>query len=182
MNVTFITGNQAKANALEAWLGFPITHQKLELDEIQAVDMKEIAEHKARQAYKTLQAPVLIEDVGLSFNALNGLPGPYIKWFVEHTGLEATARMLQNFDDKTALATCTWAYFDGTNLRFIEGLQHGTIAPEPRGSGGWGWDAIFIPDGGTITRSEMSPAQYEKSYTESKNYPELRKMLQSLAK
>jgi non-canonical purine NTP pyrophosphatase (RdgB/HAM1 family) len=180
MNVTFITGNQSKADALAAWLGFEIAHQKLELDEIQSVDMKEIAEHKARQAYDILQSPVLIEDVGLSFNALGGLPGPYIKWFVEYTGLSATAKMLDGFSDKSATATCTWAYFDGKNIEFIEGLQHGSVAPEPLGNGGWGWDAIFIPDGNTITRGEMSPEQYEKSYTDSKNYPALREFLTNL--
>lgn len=180
MNVTFITGNQAKADALAAWLGFELAHQKLELDEIQSVDMHEIAEHKARQAYDILQSPVLIEDVGLSFNALSGLPGPFIKWYIENTGLAATAKMLDGFSDKSAVATCIWAYFDGTTLEFIEGLQHGSIAPEPRGSGGWGWDAIFIPDGSSITRSEMAPKQYEQAYTDSKNYPAVREFLRSL--
>ncbi len=180
MKVTFITGNQAKADALAAWLGFEVTHKKLELDEIQSVNNREIAEHKARQAFQMLQSPVLIEDVSLEFNALSGLPGPFIKWFVENPGLRATAKMLDGFSDKSATATCTWAYFDGAKLEFIEGFQYGTIAPEPRGSGGWGWDAIFIPDGNTITRGEMAIEQYEKSYTDSKNYPALRELLKNL--
>ena len=73
-----------------------------------------------------------------------------------------------------------WAYFDGKRLEYIEGTQFGTIAPEPRGSGGWGWDAIFIPHGDTITRGEMTAEQYEKSYTDSKNYPALRELLLNL--
>lgn len=180
MNVTFITGNVNKANALEAWLGFEIQHEKLELDEIQSVNMYEIAEHKARQAFATLQKPVLVEDVGLSFNALNGLPGPFIKWFVETTGVEATAKMLDNFADKSATALCVWAYFDGKTIEFVEGEQPGTIAPEPRGDGGYGWDKIFIPDGFDVTRSEMTIEQYEKSYTESKNYPTIRNLLNNI--
>lgn len=181
MNVTFITGNQGKADALAAWLGLDIAHQKLELDEIQSVDMRKVAEHKARQAYDILQKPILVEDVGLIFDALGGLPGPFIKWFVEYTGLEATAKLLDGFSDKSATAICTWAYFDGQQLQFIEGRQPGTIASEPRGRGGWGWDKIFIPKGSSITRGEMTTKQYRKSYTNAKNYPALRKLLQNLA-
>lgn len=180
MDVTFITGNQGKADALAAWLGFEIKHTKLQLDEIQSTNMHEIAEHKARQAYEILQSPVLIEDVGLSFTALNGLPGPFIKWFVDDAGLDATAKMLAPFADKTATATCVWAYFDGSKVTFVDGKQHGTIASEPKGDGGYGWDKIFIPDGFEITRSEMTIEQYEASYTQSKNYPAIRELLKGL--
>jgi inosine triphosphate pyrophosphatase len=180
MNVTFITGNEHKAKSLEKWLGFDIKHQKLDLDEIQSVDIRQVAEHKARQAYELLKSPVLIEDVGVEFSALGGLPGPYIKWFIEGPGLVATAKMLDGFADKSARALCMWAYFDGKNLEFIEGVQEGVIAPEPRGEGGWGWDKIFIPnDTNGRTRGELSDDEYEKSYTKSKNYPALRKMLLS---
>ncbi|MEJ0072930.1 MAG: hypothetical protein WDN27_02475 [Candidatus Saccharibacteria bacterium] len=57
--LTFITGNQHKADFLAKWLGMELTHQKLELDELQSLDLHEIVEHKVRQAYDALQAPRL---------------------------------------------------------------------------------------------------------------------------
>ena len=88
IDVTFITGNQAKADFLAKHLGYPIKHKKLDLDEIQSLNLKEIAEHKARQAYGEIKSPVLIEDAGLFIKALGGLPGPFIKWFEIAIGLE----------------------------------------------------------------------------------------------
>ncbi len=49
--IIFITGNQQKANYLEKYLGFPIEHIKLDLDEIQSLNLREIVEHKVKQAY-----------------------------------------------------------------------------------------------------------------------------------
>lgn len=50
-NLTFITGNQKKADFLAKWLGIDMAHQKVMLDELQSFDSHVIAEHKARQAY-----------------------------------------------------------------------------------------------------------------------------------
>ena len=50
--IIFITGNQKKADYLIKYLGFPIEHMKLELDEIQSLDLREVVEHKVRQAYE----------------------------------------------------------------------------------------------------------------------------------
>ncbi len=181
MSVTFITGNQGKADALAKWIGFDVAIEKLELDEIQSVDVRKVSEHKARQAYAILKKPVLVEDVGLAFSALNGLPGALIKWFVDDAGLENTARMLDGFEDRSATAICVWTYYDGAELRVIEGFQKGTIASGPRGTRGFGWDRMFIPDGLQVTRSELPEAEYEASYTASKNYPAVRELFKELA-
>ena len=55
--VTFITGNQKKADYLAKYLGFPVKHHKLDLDEIQSLDLREIVEHKMRQAYEAVKGP-----------------------------------------------------------------------------------------------------------------------------
>lgn len=181
MNITFITGNKSKADALNKWIGFEVAIHTLELDEIQSVDVKKVSEHKARQAYEILHKPVLVEDVGLAFTVLNGLPGALIKWFVDEAGLAATSRMLDGFTDRSATAICIWTYYDGTQIHVIEGYQKGTIATGPSGAGGFGWDAIFIPEGSTKTRSEMSEREYEASYTASKNYPAVRELFKILS-
>lgn len=79
--VTFITGNQHKADYLSHILGVPLRHQAVDLTEIQSTSLEEIVEHKVRQAYMVARCPVLVEDVALGFTALGGLPGPFIKFF-----------------------------------------------------------------------------------------------------
>ena len=78
----FLTGNQHKANHLSQLLGLPLEHKKLDLDEIQSTNVAEVAEHKVRQAYELVKRPVFVEDVSLRFEALGGLPGPFVKFFL----------------------------------------------------------------------------------------------------
>ena len=73
-SITFITGNQKKADYLAKYLGFPIEHQKLDLDEIQSLDLRETTENKARQAYAKARKPLLVEDSSLEFALLGRLP------------------------------------------------------------------------------------------------------------
>ncbi len=72
--ITFITGNPKKAEYLSKYLSFPILHEKIKLDEIQSTDLREIVEHKVRQAYDRMKSPVLVEDVSLVFEEFGKLP------------------------------------------------------------------------------------------------------------
>jgi inosine triphosphate pyrophosphatase len=54
-----------------------------------------------------------VEDTCLCFNAYKGLPGPYIKWFLEKLGHDGLNKMLVGFDDHSAYAQCTYAYTPG---------------------------------------------------------------------
>ena len=56
---------------------------------------------------------VMVEDTSLCFNAYEGLPGPYIKWFLKALGPEGLPKMLAGFDDKSAYAQCIFAYSPG---------------------------------------------------------------------
>ena len=56
---------------------------------------------------------VMVEDTCLCFNAYGGLPGPYIKWFLQRLGHEGLNKMLAGFEDKSAYAQCTFAYTPG---------------------------------------------------------------------
>lgn len=176
----FITGNQNKADYLAKMLGIELEHRKVELDEIQSVDLDEIVIHKVKQAYEHLQYPVLVEDVGLNFNALSGLPGPFIKFFIEAPdGLEKLCRMLDGFDDRSARAVCTFGYYDGTDLELFQGGLDGAIATSPRGENGYGWDKIYEPEGyGGRTRAELSPEEDAETYPMIKPFALLRGFLE----
>lgn len=159
-DLIFITGNPHKAKYVAEWLGHNIAHRKLDLDELQTLDLHELVSHKARQAYELVGGPVLVEDAQLTFGAFGRLPGPFIKWFLQELGPAGIPRLLADFSDKTAIGTICYALFDGITLRFFEGTMRGTIAPKPRGAGGFGFDAIFINEGYNQTRAEMPEQDY----------------------
>ena len=180
MSVTFITGNKHKAELLERYLGLDILHTKLDLDEIQSFDLHKISEHKARQAYKKIKKPVLVEDVALEFKALGKLPGPYIKWFEQEIGLEDICRLLDSFASREAIAKVCFAYFDGKNLKFFDGQMAGKITPEPKGTG-FGWNPIFISQGSDKTFAELyDEDKAHFSLRATTVFPQIKKFLSSL--
>ena len=62
---------------------------------------------------------VLVEDTCLCFEAYNGLPGAYIKWFLAKVGLEGLNKMLAAYDDKRAYALCSFAFTPGNMQRLV---------------------------------------------------------------
>ena len=180
-DVTFITGNQSKADYFSKLMGLDVAHRKIELDEIQSLDLEEIVAHKVRQAYEIVQAPVIVEDVSLEFTALGKLPGPFIKFFIESSGVEACCRLLDGFSDRSATIRCTFGYFDGTEQHSFTSSLQGTISHSPRGINGYGFDQIFICEGYDITRAEMTPEANEQTYRDlMKPFAQVREFLTSL--
>jgi non-canonical purine NTP pyrophosphatase (RdgB/HAM1 family) len=177
--ITFITGNQDKADYLAKYLGFYLEHMKLDLDEIQSLDLREVIEHKVRQAYLILGKPVIVEDTSLEFTSLGRLPGTFIKFFWEELGPEMLCNIIVG-PDRTATARSMFGYFDGENLRILEGTLKGKIANKPAGDNGYGWDKVFIPIGKSITRASLDDEEYQKSYTTLKPFAELKQFLESV--
>lgn len=175
-NVTFITGNQNKADYLAKYLGHPVDHIKLDLDEIQSLDLREVVKHKVKQAYDQIKKPVLVEDVSLEFAALGRLPGPLIKWFVDELDFPTICSLL-NGKNRNATARCMFGYYDGERLEFMEGSLSGKISETPGKDNGFGWDAIFVPEGYDVTRSELNEAEDKKTYLQIKPFAQLKDFL-----
>lgn len=157
----FVTGRPEKALEAER-LGFRFARLNLVLAEPQALDPSEIVEAKARSAYGRLLRPVLVEDSALSIQAWGGFPGALVKWMEKSAGLEAIARMLDPFGDRSATAVCAIVYFDGAEVLQGRGELPGSIAPVPRGRRGFGWDSLFIPEGENRTFAEMEPEEKDR--------------------
>jgi non-canonical purine NTP pyrophosphatase (RdgB/HAM1 family) len=155
-----------------------VLHEKIDQGEIQSLDLREIVEHKARQAYEKLHKPVLVEDTSLMFTALGKLPWPFIKFFLKELWHEGICRLLDG-KDRTATAQSMFGYFDGERLEFFVGELHGTISDKPGFDNGFGWDRIFIPDGYDIVRSELSEEDYKTNYLKVKPINQLRGFLVS---
>jgi len=156
-NLKFVTGNENKVREARQILEISLEQVSVEnLVEIQTNDLDELVRHKSRQAHEALGCPVLVEDSGLIFTAWKGLPGVLVKWFESTVGCEGLLKMLEGFDTREAFAVCCVAVHDGKEIRVAKGQVRGTIANRIRGTNGFGWDVIFIPDGHDRTYAEMS--------------------------
>lgn len=166
--VVFITSNEHKRREAARILGFELEAAALDLPEVQALDVEEVAAAKALAAYRALGSPprpVLVEDSGLVVEAWNGLPGALTKWFVKSVGHEGILRMLAPDQGRKARAVCAVAVADGPgSVHVFRGEVAGTLAGAPRGASGFGWDPIFVPDGSTLTYAEMGEAKNEDSH------------------
>ena len=168
MEAFFVTSNHDKALEAAEILGVELMNVALDLSELQALDVAQVAAAKAaaaREVLDTPESPILVEDSGLVLGAWNGLPGAFTKWFLQSVGNEGLLKMLSPYGDRSARAVCAVALAaaDGSVDVFV-GEVEGSIAHEPKGSGGFGWDPIFVPEGDTQTYAELGPRKHDDSH------------------
>jgi inosine triphosphate pyrophosphatase len=151
--ITLVTGNPHKLAELQQVFpaNLALTSTKLDLDEIQTLDLHEIVRSKLHQAYKVVQGPVIVEDVAAELAALNGLPGPFIKFFEERLGKGALYKL---GGEGQVRVVCAMGYYDGSQEYIVDGILDGSIVA-PRGGEGFGFDFVLIPDGYDRTMSEL---------------------------
>ena len=176
MKLTLITGNVGKADEVKRYLGFPIEHHSLNLDEIQSLDLEEIVKDKAERAYKKLGEPVLVEDVSFVFHAMGKLPGPFIKWFSNELGNEGLCHLVDG-KNRSCTATVCYGFNDGHKTKLFHGSMEGFVANSPRGNNSFGWASIFVPAGCDKTYAEFSNDERESFAMRNKALKKLREYL-----
>lgn len=154
-HLSLITGNAGKAREYADLLGIPVTPVQEDLLEVQSLDVEEVVRHKARDAYRAHGAPVLVDDTALVLEAWNGLPGALIVWFLKARGIEGLLKMAAGEVDRTATVTTALGYADADSVQVFTGTLRGTLTHAPRGTNGFGYDPIFLPDGSDRTYAEM---------------------------
>lgn len=158
--IFFATTNKGKLEEAEQILSRKVEGVQLEVPEIQSMDVVLVARHKAAQYFKQIKRPLFVEDTGLIFRALNGLPGAYIRDMAEAIGNEGLIKLLQGFSDKTATGVSVIVYMDPQGKEHIfEGRVTGMISNTVRGKNGFGWDPIFIPKGYDKTFAQMNQGE-----------------------
>lgn len=180
--VVFVTSSAHKHREAEAILGFPLTRTSLDLLEPQTLDVLDVARQKARLAHSMLHEAVLVEDTSLELAALGGFPGPLVRWLLEAAGPAALARILDGFADRSAVARCVALMFDGTREWVGQGTVAGSIAGEPRGASGFGWDVVFAPEWGSgRTYAEMTSIEKNARSHRGLAFRDLRRRLKRTA-
>ncbi|CDO77207.1 hypothetical protein BN946_scf184747.g20 [Trametes cinnabarina] len=145
MKITFITGNAGKLREVRQILGaanIEVDSQELDIPEVQG-STREVAIAKCKRAAELLGGPCITEDTALCFQAFNGLPGPYIKYFLKELGHDGLNKMLIGF-----ATTAAWALY-------------GRIVPA-RGNGQFGWDPVFEAEDTGKTYAEMASEEKNK--------------------
>lgn len=170
-----VTGNKNKVKEFEYILGFKIENIDLELEEIQSIDVEEVARHKARNAYNILKKPVITEDTGLYFEELNGLPGALVKFFVKSISLDKMCSLVG--ENRKAKAIACIVFFDGEKETITKGETRGEIAIDPRGNNGFGWDPIFIPEGYNKTFAELTSEEKQSKFMRQEAIAQLKEKL-----
>ena len=121
---------------------------------------------KARAVAAFTGLPAVADDSGLCVDALNGMPGVLsARWSGSHGDDEANLRLVlaQLADvpagERGARFVCVAALvLPSGGEHLAEGTVHGQLTRSPRGSNGFGYDAMFLPAGKTLTFGEMAPA------------------------
>ncbi|TCJ16400.1 RdgB/HAM1 family non-canonical purine NTP pyrophosphatase [Rubrobacter taiwanensis] len=165
--IIFVTSNRNKAREAGRILGLNVEPVPLDVPEIQSLDLEAVARAKVRAACEALgdpDLPVLAEDSGLAVNAWNGFPGALTRWLMQSVGNEGLLRMLSGYEDRSARALCVVAVAHEGSIHTFWGEVEGEIAPEPRGSGGFGYDPVFIPAGQSRTYAELGELKNELSH------------------
>lgn len=151
MKVIYCTGNKFKLEMAEKIftpLNIEVEGRKLDLPEIQADLIEEVAKFSSKYASQLLGESTLKNDSGLVIPALKGFPGPYTS-YVEGTLTEQGILTLMNgIEDRSAyfLEVLAYTEYGKEPVAFVSKTE-GTIALSPEGDFGYSYDKIFIPNG-----------------------------------
>ena len=111
--VTFVTTNAGKVTEAQEYLDDPVEQVAFDYPERQADDLATVAAHGARTAYRHVGGPVIVDDSGLTIDALDGFPGPYSSYVEDTLGIERVWNLVADEDDRSAAFRGVIAYCDG---------------------------------------------------------------------
>ena len=148
IKVWLATGNQNKVKEARKVLKeyhIQLEHYPLNRVEIQADDLSLIA------SYSLIQIPddgrqIAVEDAGLFIEHYGGFPGPYSSYALRTLKLTGILKIMENIDNRKASYHSVIALRTMEEINVFRGQVEGRISHKIRGTGGFGYDPIFIPD------------------------------------
>lgn len=146
--------------AKEVLAEYGVELERLSIDrvEIQADDPELIAEYSLKVL--DVDVPILIEDAGLYIDKYYGFPGPYSSYALRTIDNEGILKLMEGETERGARYLSAVAFRDGDTSVSFTGEVVGRIAMEMRGTNGFGYDPIFMPEEGDgRTFGEMSASE-----------------------
>lgn len=170
MNICFATNNPHKLQEVSNLLGN--SFQIMSLEDIGCKDelpethetLEGNALEKAGYVCQHYGISCFADDTGLEVNALNGAPGVYSARFAgpqkdSQDNIKLLLEKLEGVTDRTARFRTVISFIFEGNVHYFEGIVRGKIADQLHGSGGFGYDPVFIPEGYDISFAEMNLEQ-----------------------
>ena len=170
MKIVFATNNDHKLKEIRHAIGYSI--QVYSLRDMRIFeDIPETADtlegnaiQKAQHIFDKYHIPCFADDTGLEVYALDNRPGIFSSRYAgpECLSSKNIAKVLYELEHTTnrkAKFRTVIAFSDNHFTKTFEGIVEGTIVKEPAGSGGFGYDPIFLPDGFDMTFAEMTLEQ-----------------------
>jgi XTP/dITP diphosphohydrolase len=167
MTICFASNNQHKLQ--EVRLALEPDFRVLSLDEIKCTDelpetgdtLEANARQKAQYVFDTFGLPCFADDSGLEVFSLNNAPGVYSAMYAgpQRSSNDNIRLLLKNLIDKTdrkAQFRTVICWVDAKQPLYFEGIVRGAIIYECRGTQGFGYDPVFVPEGHSRTFAEMS--------------------------
>ena len=170
MTLVFASNNKHKIKEINSLLGDSFT--LLSLHDINITEdipeeepqIEGNALAKARFVFNTCGLNVFADDTGLEITALNGLPGVNSARFAgenkdSSANIEKVLSLLGNTENRQARFRTVIALIIEKKEYLFEGIVNGTIIHEKKGTEGFGYDPIFVPEGKIRTFAEMELAE-----------------------
>ncbi len=175
MKVVLASANQGKLRELAAlldplgWELIPQLELGIEPAPETGATFLQNALLKARHAARAGQLPALADDSGMEVDALGGRPGVWSRRYAgelasDRENLEKMLREMQGVppERRSARYQCAIAFVRSASdprPLVAQGLWEGSIATAAQGAGGFGYDPIFVPQGGVRTVAQLAPAE-----------------------
>ncbi len=180
MKILVATTNRGKLEEIRRILnplGYEVMEppEKLEVEE-RGTTFLENAYLKARAYYERFKVPSLADDSGLVVDAFGGYPGVFSSRFhsiefggredlrdsVDEANVRKLLRLLKGKENRRASFVACVVLYLGDGGLFAEGECRGSVAEFPRGSGGFGYDPVFVPEGYDRTMAQLSPEEKDR--------------------
>ena len=165
--IWFITSNRGKFQEASRKLAdskIKVVQKNLGYPEIQANSLEDVARFGVECLQDKVDQPFFLEDAGLFIESLHGFPGVYSSYVYNTIGLQGILALLKKTptSERTACFRSVIAYKEPKeSSQYFIGECSGRITLEERGSQGFGYDPLFIPQDNSRTFAEM--------HTEEKN-------------
>jgi len=165
--IFFVTTNPGKmreATGIGRRFGITFVQNSYDCFEVQSDNLGEVAGEAAKDSFAHLKTPLIVEDSGVFIDALKGFPGPYSAYVYKTVGTEGVLKLMEGLKDRKAVMRSSVAYADGKQIKLFNGEVSGIISDTKKGSEGFGYDPIFIPDGKAKTFAEDTAYKLQVSH------------------
>ena len=183
VELRFLTKNPGKYRELGELIDsskYNLLQDDTEINELQTEDMSSLVNDKILKAFEKIRRPLIVDHTGLHFDLLNGFPGGLTSVFFDKLGSEGIANLVGKSANRKVTATTLIGFCDGKKIQTFKGQISGLVADAPRGTEGFQWDTIFIPDGYDKTFAELGNKKKNEISMRKRAFDEFAKFLKSI--